>query len=214
MQIEIGNAFIELPEFQSGKESSGSDASNASAYNLKKWVESTKENGGYYIGRYEASYASGNNIENYKAASKISKYFRTEEDGSMEYIPGTLWNWISQVNASKVAINTYTDSDNGIKSDLINSYAWDTAILYIQEAGNEIYSYCTSKNTTLSNTGTNDDEVCKINDMASNCVEWTTEYCSASKEEIVLPYVYRGGLYYKKDKSTCRSFWRSIGVFV
>ena len=58
----------------------------------------------------------------------------------MSYTPGTLWNFITQLNASKVALNTYEDSSNGIKSDLMNSYAWDTAIVYIQEAGNTNYA--------------------------------------------------------------------------
>ena len=71
----------------------------------------------------------------------------------------------------------------GINSDLMNSYAWDTAIVYIQTfSGDTDYSYQTSKNTSSSgpkNTGnlvTTNDEVCKINDMASNCCEYTTEY--------------------------------------
>ena len=57
----------------------------------------------------------------------------------------------------------------------MNSYAWDTAIVYIQEAGNANYANQISKNKLLSDTGANSDEVCKINDMASNLYEWTTE---------------------------------------
>ena len=55
------------------------------------------------LGRYEASYASGSNIANYKASSKVSKGFSGD---SMLYTPGTLWNFITQLNASKVALNT------------------------------------------------------------------------------------------------------------
>ena len=97
---------------------------NATANDLGAWIDSVKENGGYYIGRYEASYAIGSNLENFKAATKVSTGYRTETDGSMSYTEGTLWNWITQLGASKAAINTYKDSES-VKSDLMNSYAWD-----------------------------------------------------------------------------------------
>ena len=70
----------------------------------------------------------------------------------MSYTQGRLWNLISQQDASKVAINTYEGSTS-VKSDLINSYAWDTAIVYIQEAENSNYANQECKNTSLSNTG-------------------------------------------------------------
>ena len=60
----------------------------------------------------------------------------------------------------------------------MNSYAWDTAIVYIQEAGNENYANKSFVYNSLKDTGTIGDEVCKINDMASNIDEWTTEYSS------------------------------------
>ena len=122
----------------------------------------------------------------------------------MSYIPGTLWNYITQLDASKVAINTYKDSTNGIKSDLMNSYAWDTAIVYIQEAGNTNYANKTSVNSSLANTGANKDEVCKINDMASNCYEWTTEYSSFANYLNAYPCVVRGGYY--NGSLTCTAY--------
>ena len=112
----------------------------------------------------------------------------------MSYNPGTLWNFITQPAASKVAINTYANSDS-VKSDLINSYAWDTAIVYIQEAGIQNYANETSKNDSLSNTGNLaegvKDEVCKINDMASNVLEWTTEHSSYTHSSLAYPCVHR-----------------------
>ena len=175
-----------------GVASDGLDGLNATANDLGAWIDSVKANGGYYIGRYEASYASGSDVSNYKAATKVSTGFRTESDGSMSYTEKTLWNYITQLEASKVAINTYKDS-RSVKSDLMNSYAWDTAIVYIQEAGNKNYANKTSVNSALSNTGTNNDEVCKINDIASNCLEWTTEYSSNANSYNAFPCVARGG---------------------
>ena len=153
-------------------------------------MNSVKNNGGYYIARYEASYASGSSVADYKCASKISQKY---SEDAMSYVSGTLWNNIIQVNASKVAVNTYKDSNNGVKSDLMNSYAFDTAIVFIQECGYTKYAYQKSKNSSLANTGENNDEVCKINDLASNCTEWTTEYSSYATSTFTVPCEVRGG---------------------
>lgn len=72
----------------------------------------------------------------------------------------------------------YTGSP--FESDLINSYAWDTATLFLQTFGTTSqYSRQTSLNTSLENLGTNKttnpDVVCNIYDMASNCYEESTE---------------------------------------
>ena len=67
-----------------GIASDGFDDLNASAYDLGAWIDSVKTNGGYYIGRYEASFASGTSVENYKAATKVSEKYSTS---SMSYNP-------------------------------------------------------------------------------------------------------------------------------
>ena len=206
--------YTETTTYDAGNESAGTDGRNATAKNLAEFINSTKSieeggNEGYYIGRYEASYASGatsttsvGDYANCKAASKVSTANSTSR---MSYNPSTLWNFITQPAASKVAINTYEDS-NSVKSDLMNSYAWDTAIVYIQEAGNANYANETRKHTSLSNTGNLaegvKDEVCKINDMASNVAEWTTEHSSNTNGSIAYPCVGRGGGYYGSNSYT------------
>ena len=75
----------------------------------------------------------------------------------------------------------YKDGDaevNYVESDLVNSYAWDTAIVYIQamDEKNKNYANATSPNSSLENTGKTGDEKCHIFDMAGNVMEWTTEY--------------------------------------
>ena len=153
------------------------NGTNAIAKNLGGFVDSVKKNRGYYLARYEASYGSGNSVINYKALSQVSTgTIRT--NWSTPFSKGMLWNVITQIDAAKISRNTYDEGDNvGVESDLINSYAWDTAIVFIQEMGNENYANKTSINTVITNTGTTGDEVCNINDLASNCFEWTTEYC-------------------------------------
>ena len=178
----------------------GTQGQNATAYELEKWVNSVKNNGGYYIGRYEASYASGASSEmdfavdysKCKAASKVSTSYQASF--YMTYKVGALWNCITQIDASKVSINTYKNSSNGVRSDLINSYAWDTALIYIHEAGNTNYADKEVEGNNITNTGVSGDEVCKINDLVANISEWTTEYCSMYNGTDNFCCTYRGGV--------------------
>lgn len=185
----IGSYYNEY----SGSYRPGGSGTNATAYNLGEWVNSAKENGGFYIGRYEASFASGTSLNNYKVATKVSTGF---SEASMSYSEGKLWNFIAQPQASEVSINTY-ESSNSVRSDLINSYAWDTALVYIQECGHTNYANQkgTDINTNLINTGRGQDEVCKINDMASNLLELTTESCSLNNSGGSYTVTARGGDY-------------------
>ena len=84
---------------------------------------------------------------------------------------------------------------------LLNSYAWDTAIDFLQKCDDREnksipYSLQTSLNTgSLSEKGTSNDVICNIYDMASNCREWTTETGSPA----AYPCVARGGYYVNSD---------------
>ena len=85
-----------------------------------------------------------------------------------------MYNYVTQPQASTLSQGMYTGKT--FTSDLINSYAWDTAIVFIQKfSGNSNYANAKDGNGTLVTTGTPNDTVCKINGMASNCHEWTTE---------------------------------------
>ena len=161
---------------------------NTTALNLKGFVDSVKTNGGYYIARYEASYGTDG-----KANSKVSNSF-IDIRGTAPTTEGALWNNITQINAATASRNLYTTAI----TDLINSYAWDTAILYIQNfSGDTDYSIQDgySINSSLTNTGANGDEVCKINDMASNTYEWTTEYSTITYSSTAYACTDRGGCY-------------------
>jgi len=169
-----------------GLASKGTDGLNMTALNLKDFIDSVKTNGGYYIARYEASYGTDE-----KANSKISTGTPATLSNTTK-TEGMLWNYISQINATTASKNLYST----VNSDLINSYAWDTAIVYIQNfSGDTDYSRQNSLNTSLANTGVNSDEKCKINDMASNAYEWTTEYCTHASSSNAGPCTYRWGSY-------------------
>ena len=165
---------------------------NTHAKDIEAFRTSVATYGGYYIARYEASYGTDG-----KPNSKVSTGFSFSEL-SVPTVEGQLWNNITQPNAAIACRNMY-DSSYGATSDLMNSYAWDTAIVFIQKySGDADYSRQDGEGF-FGNTGEKGDEKCHIQDMASNCLEWTTETYSDSKE----PCVIRGG--YNLDNSACTS---------
>lgn len=192
--IEISNLYKELLISREGIKSSGIDGLNTTAINLEGFINSVNINGGYYIARYEASYGIDE-----KPNSKISNSYNSALSTTITKNEGMLWNNIVQIDAARLSRNIYSDINyTNVKTDLVNSYAWDTAIVYIQKFSGDVdYSRRDIKNINpnLTNTGVNNDERCKINDMASNMMEWTTEYSNYMDSSNAYPCVGRGGNY-------------------
>ncbi|MEI3394020.1 MAG: prepilin-type N-terminal cleavage/methylation domain-containing protein [Clostridia bacterium] len=180
-EVTINTYFKELSTFREGNTATDSTAQNATARNLAEFISTSLSNGGYYIARFEAS----------GTASKItSKYNQT-----------VLGN-ITQPNAAKVAREMYGEVKENNElvyaSDLVNSYAWDTAIIFIQTYSTETdaSSYASqNKSTSFANTGKSNDKYCNIFDMSGNADEWTTEYSTYSSTSHFYPCVHRGGYY-------------------
>ena len=145
---------------------------------------------GYYIGRYE----SRTSTERKSKTDKLTQ-ITVKPD---KYV----YNYTTQSQAAELSRGMYS-SDSNFESDLMNSYAWDTAIVFLQKFDNRAnktkpYSQQNSLNDSLASQGTNNlsdaskkDVICNVYDMASNCVEWTTETSTNSS----YPCTYRGGLY-------------------
>ena len=149
-----------------------SNKGNTVAKSITNFKTSVIRNGGYYIGRYEARQKNGKLTEN---KTDVVQYN------------------IKQPDAAIQARSMYQDSTT-FTSDLMNSYAWDTAILFLQTYGtNNKYSRQSSLNTnSLANTGTTDDIQCNVYDIASNLFELTTE----TSNEYGRYFVIRGGSYW------------------
>ena len=149
---------------------------NTVAKNITNFKNSVKENGGYYIGRYEARTTTPRNDKG-NALTQIT------EKGTDQ-----VYNYVTQKQAAEQAQGMYTS--NNFTSDLMNSYAWDTAITFIQNCTDKTnYANQNRLNKSFSQTGTTNDNPCNIFDMASNINEWTTETYSGSFG----PCVFRGG---------------------
>ena len=136
-------------------------------------------NGGFYIGRYEQG--KGNVCK-----SGVSAYVSITRD-----------------TAKAQAEAMYTDKEQyGVISQLISSYAWDTALNFICQNSKHGYMLATTTNNDYGNIGTGSpgkrptgnypsDCYSNIYDLLGNCYEWTTEYSSDA------PCVIRGGCYYE-----------------
>ena len=145
---------------------------NTVAKNITNFKNSVTTNGGYYIGRYEARTTTARN-------SKDDTLTQITEKGTDQ-----VYNWVTQIQAASQAQNMY-DNTHPFTSDLMNSYACDTATVFLQSCGtNNKYSRQTRVSSSLATTGTNNqttkDVQCNVFDMASNVREWTTETSSSS----------------------------------
>ena len=186
------------------------DYGNAIALSIENFKTSVEKNGGYYIARYEAGVTGDTafSTEDMEDEFTAPNDTWTAHDGDSNDIViksgEKVWNYVTQKKASELCRNLkmsngYTD----VISDLVNSYAWDTAIVFIQECGTDNnYANQVGLSTTPDNPsnlgkailaeGNGKDKAdtqCNIYDMAGNCVEWTTETYSDS----VYPCVGRGG---------------------
>ena len=170
------------------------------AKNITNFKNSVKENGGYYIGRYEARTTTARN-------DKGNDLTQITEKGTDQ-----VYNCVTQQQAAEQAQGMYTS--NNFTSDLMNSYAWDTAITFIQNCTDKTnYANQPSLNESLSQTGTTNDNPCNIFDMASNVSEWTTETSSSSFS----PCVRTGGnyndsFYYTSLRYTISTSYSNYGI--
>ena len=161
---------------------------NTHAKDIATFISTATSSHGYYIARYEAR-----TPDNARTAS-------TNDDGLTQITikPNDyIYNYVTQLQAAELSQEMY--KDKSFTSDLVNSYAWDTAIVFIQKFEDNDYS----KEISLyfggepAKQGTNNletryqDEVRNIWDMASNCLEWITETCDRQNN----PCTLRGGGY-------------------
>ena len=179
---------------------------NAIAKNINEFKNSCVDNKGYYIGRYEAR------VEDY--SEPVVTTNSNEETSWTGYTDGKLvekgdaqvFNYITQNKASELSQKMY--ESGYFESDLMNSYAWDTAVLFLQTFDNRTYTSDDNANyvakysrqnrlsDTLANTGTNNltdtsiqDKICNVWDIAGNFYGWTTETGTNSS----MPCIDRGG---------------------
>ena len=143
------------------------------------YIESVNNNGGFFIGRYEASNNNKNMI--------------VQKDK-------TSWNYVSYTTALEKCTSKYTGKS--YTSSLLTGAAWDRTLGWIYETGNKTemqivgdskdwgnyYDDTLSEITGLINTGSKEKtKANNIYDLAGNVCEWTTEAALPDDQ------VFRGG---------------------
>ena len=174
---------------------------------------SVEKNKGYYIGRYEAGDKESTEATppTFRTSSSSTSNTITVKAGQAPY------NYIKYTDAKSLAEGFSTKQGyTSVKSKLVSSYAWDTAIAFIQKTnsdyGNSSEEGNYNNSPTFTYTGIADTEknkqtkangtstliptgqttaVNNIYDMGGNVWEWTTESYSYTYD----PYTYRGGDY-------------------
>ena len=217
-QVKIKNNYTE-----DTTSNHNSDYKNSIAKNIGEFCTKSLANGGYYIGRYEARVENydASNINTSNSGNSTDWTGYVAESGKQLKLASKansqVWNYVTQNKASSLCQSMYTNKP--FESDLVNSYAWDTAIIFFQEFGdNSTYASKKSVNHSLANTGTSGtsytgtekDVICNVYDMASNCFELSTETYSGSN----YPCTRRGGNFDSSSSCTSgRSFYNTNGAY-
>ncbi len=170
------------------------DYKNSIAKNIGEFCTKTLASGGYYLGRYEARAGTTERKSEKDTLTPVTLK-------ANDYV----YNYVTQAQASERCQSMYTNKP--YESDLINSYAWDTAIVFIQEFENNTYSQTigetiddklSKKGLSILKTTKAVDKQCNIYDMAGNYMEWSTETYS----EYSSSCTRRGGVDYDSHMYT------------
>ena len=172
---------------------------------------SVETNKGFYIGRYEAGDQESTNSKKLRASGASTSNTITVKAGQAPY------NYVTRTQAQSLAEGFSTKQKyTSVKSKLVSSYAWDTAIAFIKKTNSDYGSSSEEGNyknsPTFTYTGIADTEknkqtkaygtstliptgqttaVNNIYDMGGNVNEWTTESYSNTGST----YTHRGGSY-------------------
>ena len=211
----VGNQFVWIPvdNIADYKRTAyaGYSLSNYSETLPEDEKTSVEANKGFYIGRYESGDQESTNSKTLRASGASTSNTITVKAGQAPY------NYVTKTQAESLAKGfSGQQGYTSVKSKLISSYAWDTAIAFIQKTNSDygnsseegnyndsptfIYTGIAdtekNKQTKAYGTGTliptgQTTAVNNIYDMGGNVWEWTTE----SYSDTSIPYISRGSYY-------------------
>ena len=173
----------------------------------RKSVETYK---GFYIGRYEA----GDKESTEDKTMRPDSYYPNGNTSKTVVIKANQapYNYVTRTQAVSLAEGFATKQGYKAKTKLVSSYAWDTAIAFMQKVNSDygssseegIYFDTTFSYTDITGASQTKESdlgvlvptgqttsVCNIYDMGGNVEEWTTE----SFSDTLSPFALRGGSY-------------------
>ena len=156
-----------------GEENENSCTKNGDETNsIDDFKSSAATNGGFYIGRYEAG------TEKERTARTDPLTTPLVQANKAAYV------YVTRDQAKTQAEAMYADNENvNVTSQLISSYAWDTALNFICQNSEQGYLLATTTDEVYGNNGTMskeqtggypNDKHSNIYDLLGNCYECTT----------------------------------------
>ena len=163
--------------------------------------------GTYFYGEGDSRSIAKDPIDAFKTSITNNKGFYigkyVQGEGNVCKAGVEVYVEITRDEAKQQAEAMYSGNEY-VTSELISSYAWDTALNFICQTNEEGYLLATTTDTSYGNIGTNNrmktgeyeiDNYSNIYDLLGNCMEWTAEYSTNTKDGITYPCVSRGGNY-------------------
>ena len=157
----------------------------------------------YYYGEGNENSVAKDQIDAFKTSSTTNKgfYMGRYEQGEGNVCKAGInpYVYVTRDEAKTQAEAMYS-GNKFITSELVSSYAWDTALNFICQTNKEGYLLAMTTDASYGNinTGNNTktgeyeaDKYSNIYDFLGNCWEWTTEYTSDTKYGSDI-YVIRG----------------------
>ena len=193
--VSTKNTPLQMRDFGSYLGGGGSlngyyDETSLPAY--QSMAQSVATYGGFYVGRYEASYGSGSSLSDYVPASKPVTASKS----------GRIWVQFSPQDATVACENLYRNNAT-VQGFFLWGANWDTTLQWLVDTGCKTYADVASNSTSWGNYSddafspnargnyTGAYEQAKANniyDLAGNNWEWTQERCGTN-------YVMRSGGY-------------------
>ena len=166
------------------------DSRSVAKDTIEKFKTSATKKSGFYIGRYEAG------TETERTSTKDALTVPLVQANKYAYM------YVERSQAKQQAEAMYS-GNSYVKSELISSYAWDTALNFMCQNSEYKYTLATTTSNQYGNINSNaytktglykvngkeSDKYSNIYDFLGNKMEWTTEYADASYN----PCVRRGG---------------------
>ena len=236
--IHEGDSTIIFHELVNKVTSDDGVPSNEVAKNLIEFINSAINKHGFYIARYEAGAENFDETKSENALAEMEDYiedinydsslidydysanwtaFRTSNNSTPKVVskPGyQAWNYITQIKASEVSQNMYNSTK--FVTDLTNSFAWDTAVVFLTTYANSDYALGNfGSDYEFKLSGDSTDVYCNIFDLSGNYAEWSTEnyyYIDYYTDEGVYDgsSVLRGGSYIPDYISVNYSLSRNV----